>query len=138
MRAGQEFFNLYNHDFVRVAVGVPAVRVADPDFNAEQTIALMRLAAERQAVLVLFPELGLSASDVQSMTEQLRRGLAAKTPPVRLEAGVAVDEVYVVAGHKGQPAAVAKWFIWHVVSYDGDVSSVGEVPCVARRFACAR
>ena len=33
---------------------------------------------------------------------------AAKTPPVRLEAGVAVDEVYVVAGHKGQPAAVAK------------------------------
>jgi hypothetical protein len=53
-------------------------------------------------------ELGLSASDVQSMTEQLRRGLAAKTPPVRLEAGVAVDEVYVVAGHKGQPAAVAK------------------------------
>ena len=53
-------------------------------------------------------ELGLSASEVQSMTEQLRRGFAAKTPAVRLDGDVEVDEVYVVAGHKGQPAAVAK------------------------------
>ena len=53
-------------------------------------------------------ELDLSASDVQAMTEQLRRGLVAKTPAVRLEGEVAIDEVYVVAGHKGQPAAVAK------------------------------
>ena len=42
------------------------------------------------------------------MTEQLRRGLAAKTPPAALEGEVEIDEVYVVAGHKGQPAAVAK------------------------------
>jgi hypothetical protein len=42
------------------------------------------------------------------MTEALRGGLAAKAPPVRLEGEVEVDEVYVVAGHKGQPAAVAK------------------------------
>ena len=42
------------------------------------------------------------------MTEQLRSGLVAKTPLVRLEGEVEVDEVYVVAGHKGQPAAVAK------------------------------
>jgi transposase-like protein len=53
-------------------------------------------------------ELGLSGSDVQAMTEQLRRGLAAKAPPVRLAGEVEVDEVYVVAGHKGHPAAVAK------------------------------
>jgi transposase-like protein len=53
-------------------------------------------------------ELGLAASDVQAMTEQLRGGLVAKTPPVRLEGEVEIDEVYVVAGHKGQPAAVAK------------------------------
>src|SRR3954466_13743625 len=53
-------------------------------------------------------ERGLSAAEVQSMTEQLRRGFAAKTPPVRLDGDVEVDEVYVVAGHKGQPAAVAK------------------------------
>jgi hypothetical protein len=53
-------------------------------------------------------ELGLSASDVQSMTKQLRHGLAAKIPAVRLEEEVEIDEVYVVAGHKGQPAAVAR------------------------------
>jgi transposase-like protein len=53
-------------------------------------------------------ELGLDGSDVQIMTEQLRRGLVAKAPPVRLEGEVEIDEVYVVAGHKGQPAAVAK------------------------------
>jgi transposase-like protein len=53
-------------------------------------------------------ELGLDRSDVQLMTEQLRSGLVAKTPPVRLDGEVEIDEVYVVAGHKGQPAAVAK------------------------------
>ena len=53
-------------------------------------------------------ELGLDASDVQAMTEQLRSGLVAKTPAVELTGEVEIDEVYVVAGHKGQPAAVAK------------------------------
>jgi transposase-like protein len=53
-------------------------------------------------------ELGLGTSDVQAMTEQLRRGLVAEIPAARLEGEVEVDEVYVVAGHKGQPAAVAK------------------------------
>ncbi len=53
-------------------------------------------------------ELGLDASDVQAMTEQLRRGLVAKTPEVMLEGEVEIDEVYVVAGHKGQPEEVAK------------------------------
>src|SRR5215212_9608167 len=50
-------------------------------------------------------ELGLNASDVQVMTEQLRSGLVAKSPAVMLEDEVELDEVYVVAGHKGQPVA---------------------------------
>jgi transposase-like protein len=53
-------------------------------------------------------ELDLSPSDVQAMTEQLRSGLVAKTPAVRLEGEVEIDEGYGVAGHKGQPTAVAK------------------------------
>src|ERR671929_1027590 len=53
-------------------------------------------------------ELGLDGSDVQAMTEQLRRGLVAKVPAARLEGEVEIDEIYIVAGHKGQPAAVAK------------------------------
>src|SRR3954454_13903855 len=53
-------------------------------------------------------ELGLDGSDVQVMTEQLRIGLVAKSPAVMLEGEVEIDEVYVVAGHKGQPGAVVK------------------------------
>ena len=53
-------------------------------------------------------ELGLDASDVQAMTEQLRSGLVAKTPVVELMGEVEIDEVYIVAGHKGQPEQVAK------------------------------
>src|SRR3954470_7559092 len=53
-------------------------------------------------------ELDLAVSDVQAMTEALRQGLTAKLPPARLEGEVEIDEVYVVAGHEGQPAAVAK------------------------------
>lgn len=69
MRPGQNFFNLYNHDFVRVAVATAGVQVADPAFNAEQTVALMRQAA-RRAVLVLFPELGLSAYSCEDLFQQ--------------------------------------------------------------------
>jgi transposase-like protein len=53
-------------------------------------------------------ELDLCVSDVQAMTEALRQGLTARLPPARLEGEVEIDEVYVVAGHKGQAAAVAK------------------------------
>jgi transposase-like protein len=53
-------------------------------------------------------ELDICVSDVQVMTEALRQGLTAKLPPVVLRGEVEIDEVDVVAGHKGQPAAVAK------------------------------
>jgi hypothetical protein len=53
-------------------------------------------------------ELDLAVSDVQAMTEQLRQGLTAKIAPVILQGEVEIDEVYVTAGHKGNPAAVAK------------------------------
>jgi transposase-like protein len=53
-------------------------------------------------------ELGLGTSDVQAMTEHLRHGLVARTPPAKLQAEVEIDEVYVVAGHKVQPAEVVK------------------------------
>jgi transposase-like protein len=53
-------------------------------------------------------ELDLGVSDVQAMTEALRHGLTANAPAVVLAGEVEIDEVYVVAGHKGNPAAVAK------------------------------
>ena len=51
-------------------------------------------------------ELGLCESDAQAMTEVLRHGIVAKTPDVVLSGDVEFDELYVVAGHKGNPEAV--------------------------------
>ena len=53
-------------------------------------------------------ELDLNVGDVQAMTEQLRAGIMAARPAEVLEGVVECDEVYVTAGHKGQPAVVAK------------------------------
>src|SRR5215217_2766120 len=72
-------------------------------------------------------ELGLSPSDVQTMTEQLRQGLVAMVPEVALAGEVEIDEVYVVAGPKGPPAAVAK--------RGGSGAGAG---CKARRDAARR
>ena len=46
--------------FVRIAAATPALRVADCAYNAEQTISLARRAADEGAVVVVFPELGLT------------------------------------------------------------------------------
>ncbi len=53
-------------------------------------------------------ELDLNKDDVQQMTSQLRQGIVSKKPEVHLEGAVECDEVYVVAGHKGHPEAVAQ------------------------------
>lgn len=53
-------------------------------------------------------ELGLNKDAVQAMTEPLRAGVVARTPEPSLSGQVECDEVYVVAGHKGQPEAVKK------------------------------
>jgi NAD+ synthase (glutamine-hydrolysing) len=70
MKAGEEFFNLHTHDLVRLAMATPMVRVADPAFNAEQTVALMHEASAWRAALVLFPELGLSAYTCDDLFHQ--------------------------------------------------------------------
>jgi NAD+ synthase (glutamine-hydrolysing) len=64
------FINLYRHNFIRAAVCTPEVRVADPAFNAAQTVALMQRAAERHAVFAVFPELGLSAYSCEDLFHQ--------------------------------------------------------------------
>ncbi|HEX5605964.1 MAG TPA: NAD(+) synthase, partial [Candidatus Binatia bacterium] len=70
MENNREFFNLYNHGFIRVAVGVPEARVADPVFNTARTIELMEQAEHDRAVLTLFPELGLSAYSCDDLFHQ--------------------------------------------------------------------
>ena len=64
------FESLYRHGFARVAVAVPTVRVADPRYNAGETIELARHAAADHAVLCVFPELGLSAYSAEDLFHQ--------------------------------------------------------------------
>lgn len=64
------FDNIYNHDFARVAVGVPLCRVADPAYNGQQTAALLIEAAASGAAVVAFPELGLSSYSCDDLFHQ--------------------------------------------------------------------
>lgn len=68
--AGLAFDHPSRHGFARLAVAVPRNRIADPAFNAEATIALMQRAVDDGAVLVAFPELGLSAYTCDDLFHQ--------------------------------------------------------------------
>ena len=64
------FGSLYEQGFVRVAAAVPRVRIAEPEFNAERTLALAERAAQEGAGLVVFPELGLSGYSIDDLLHQ--------------------------------------------------------------------
>ena len=64
------FFNLYRHNFIRAAVCVPEVRVADPAFNAARTVELLTRASEKKTFLAVFPELGLTAYTCEDLFHQ--------------------------------------------------------------------
>ena len=70
MRSDGDFFNLYQHGFIRVALGVPEVRVADPAFNAARTIELIQQAEEARSLMAVFPELGLTAYSCEDLFHQ--------------------------------------------------------------------
>ena len=70
MKENTDFLNLYNHGFIRVAVGTPELRVADPAFNGTRTIDLMEQAEREKAVLALFPELGLTSYSCEDLFHQ--------------------------------------------------------------------
>ncbi len=53
-------------------------------------------------------ELGLLESDLHQMASLLREGVYEKRPVVSLSGEVEADEMYVVAGHKGQSGVVKK------------------------------
>ena len=124
MKPNDHFLNLYSHDFARVAVGVPPCRVADPTYNAAQTIALMQEAAARGVVLVAFPELGLSAYSCDDLFHQgaLLDAVEAALGAV-LEASADLSPVVVV----GAPLRVEqRLFNCAVVIHRGQV--LGVVP----------
>src|SRR6266702_846375 len=64
------FNSIYSHGFIRAAVCVPSLRVADPDFNIERTIELARAASKANVAVALFPELGVSAYSNEDLFHQ--------------------------------------------------------------------
>ena len=76
------FRSLYEHGFVRVAVCVPRIRLADPGFNAQQTISALEECHAQGAALALFPELGISGYSIDDLLHQealqtgVKQGLA--------------------------------------------------------------
>src|ERR1044071_9093141 len=64
------FNSIYSHGFIRAAVCIPNLRVADPTFNAERTLALARKASDAHAADALFPELGISAYSNEDLFHQ--------------------------------------------------------------------
>ena len=61
---------LYRHGCARVAVAVPQLRPAEPEFNAASTLTLARRASADGAALVIFPELGMSAYAIDDLLHQ--------------------------------------------------------------------
>jgi NAD+ synthase (glutamine-hydrolysing) len=66
----QPFQSIYSHGFVRVAVGTPRVEVPRPAANLQRTLELARRAVDARAMLVLFPELGLSGYSNEDLAQQ--------------------------------------------------------------------
>jgi NAD+ synthase (glutamine-hydrolysing) len=64
------FESIYAHDFLRVAVCVPELRVADPAFNTGKIIELARKASDAGAAVTLFPELCVSAYSNEDLFHQ--------------------------------------------------------------------
>ena len=67
---GEQFFNLYHHGFIRVAVCIPEVKIADTSFNAAATVKLAEKTAANRAILALFPEMGISAYSNEDLFHQ--------------------------------------------------------------------
>ena len=68
--AATRFHSIYAHGFVRAAVCVPTLRVAEPRYNAERTLRLAERASELKAAAALFPELGIAAYSNEDLFHQ--------------------------------------------------------------------
>src|SRR5580765_4755197 len=66
----ERFNSIYSHGFIRAAVCIPSLRVADPAFNAERTLELAKQASKAHVSVALFPELGVSAYSNEDLFHQ--------------------------------------------------------------------
>jgi NAD+ synthase (glutamine-hydrolysing) len=118
------FDSIYSHGFIRAAVCIPSLRVADPVFNLERTLALAGRASEANAAVALFPELGLSAYSNEDLFHQDALLDASKVAVARLaQTSAELPSVLIV----GAPLRFdGKLFNCAVVVYEGRI--LGIVP----------
>ena len=91
------------HGYIKVAAAIPAVKVADCHFNAEQTEQQIKQANEQGAEIVVFPELGITGYTCQDLfTQQLLIEQAEQAVGSLLENTKTLDVIAVV----GVPVAV--------------------------------
>ena len=76
------------HGFICTAAATPKIRVADPVYNGEQVLLLMRQGAEQKAKVMVFPELcltGYTCDDLFFQNTLLKKaGLIPEYRPPRL------------------------------------------------------
>src|SRR5437899_6995810 len=113
------FNSIYSHGFIRAAVCVPSLRVADPAFNIERTIGLAKTASKANVAVALFPELGISAYSNEDLFHQDALLDASKSAVARLvKESEALTPVLLV----GAPLRFdAKLFNCAVIIYRGRV-----------------
>lgn len=124
MSAGKpsSFFNIYSQGFIRTAVCIPEVKVADIAFNTEKTIELARKAASKKAILAIFPELGISSYSNDDLFHQdaLLQGVSEALITIR-KASAGINLIMAV----GAPLQVdCRLFNCAVVFYRGQILGV--------------
>ena len=119
-----DFHSIYSHGFIRAAVCIPHVRVADPGFNTKRILALAQRASEVNAAIALFPELGVSGYSNEDLFHQDVLLDAASSGVAQIvEASVDLSPVLLV----GAPLRFeGKLFNCAVVIYQGKI--LGIVP----------
>jgi NAD+ synthase (glutamine-hydrolysing) len=116
------FDSIYSHGFIRAAVCIPSLRVADPWFNLERTLDLAGRASAASVAVALFPELGLSAYSNEDLFHQDALLEATRSALARLlEESRGLTPVLIV----GAPLQVdSKLFNCAVVLYRGQILGV--------------
>jgi NAD+ synthase (glutamine-hydrolysing) len=76
--------SIYSQGFVRVAIATPRVEVA-PKFNTSQMLQLAGQAASADAVLVVFPEVGISAYSNEDLFFQDAHSMRSKPDSIATE-----------------------------------------------------
>ncbi|HUN54588.1 MAG TPA: NAD(+) synthase [Smithella sp.] len=121
-KKNKNFFNLYNHGFIRAAVCIPELKVADPSFNTQKTIELAREAASHRSILAIFPELGLSAYSNQDLFHQDALLQGVREAIVKIKTASKKIDTIIVAG---APLQVdCRLFNCAVVFYHGKIMGV--------------